>query len=128
LLGRAGSQHADACSYDHHGRRRRQFITLAAVALFSTGAALFAAILTADYWALWQGAFCLAGSCVVAHSIFRGEMLSEPVSPAVAPARGRFEHQEPRPALVSRRILPDLVARDRPMLRVPVDREHGFLS
>jgi len=67
--------------------RRTVALTSAGIALLLTGAVLFAALLAEDYWALWQGASCAAGSCAAAYSVFQGELLSDGVSSPAAPAR-----------------------------------------
>jgi hypothetical protein len=60
--------------------KRNATVTLAGVALVLTGGALFADLLVADYWAVWQGAFFAVGACAVSYSIVKGEITIESAS------------------------------------------------
>jgi hypothetical protein len=59
--------------------RQKTAITLAVVALFLTGSAVFADLVMAHYWLAWQGACAAMGAWAMAQLIARGEINLEPI-------------------------------------------------
>ena len=65
--------------------RRNVAITLAAIGLFVTGAAILGDLIAAHYWLALQGVCAAIGACVLAHSIARGEIRLGPAADPPGP-------------------------------------------